>query len=133
MIVTEITPQDYWYKELYRICFEKLDVWFENLNNPRYKAYHIEQKAFLIIQIVDSNEFEIITIGVHPKFRRNGLAKNLLNNLFQNLQKGSKFFLEVRSDNLGAIAFYQSLGFKILSVRKQYYQGVDALSMSLVF
>lgn len=133
MIVKEITSQDYWYKDLYEICFEKQDVWFNNLNNHRYKAYHIEQKAFLIIQIVDSNEFEIITIGVHPKFRRNGLAKNLLNNIFKNAQKGSKFFLEVKSDNLGAIAFYQSLGFKILSVRKQYYQGVDAFSMGLIF
>ena len=133
MIVTEITPQDYWYKALYKSCFGKPDVWFENLNHCRYKAFHIEQKAFLIIQIVDSNEFEIITIGVHPKFRRQGLAKNLLNNIFKNAQKGVKFFLEVRSDNLGAIAFYQSLGFKILSVRKQYYQGVDAFSMGLIF
>jgi N6-L-threonylcarbamoyladenine synthase/ribosomal-protein-alanine N-acetyltransferase len=42
-------------------------------------------------------------------------------------------FLEVRADNPGARALYESLGFAEIAVRPDYYQpdGVDAVIMRL--
>ncbi len=129
MIISEITNQDLWYPKLYQKCFDKKDVWFNNLNSPRFKAYHIEKKAFLIVHKIDDKEFEIITIGVDPKHRRVGLAKYLLNHLIRKLATGSKIFLEVSTDNLSAVNLYKSLGFKEVSLRKNYYQNNDATIM----
>ena len=45
----------------------------------------------------------------------------------------SEVFLEVRADNPGAEALYDSLGFEVIAVRPKYYQpdGVDAHVMRL--
>ena len=48
--------------------------------------------------------------------------------------RGAKeIFLEVRADNPGAQALYESLQFEALAVRPHYYQpdGVDAIVMRL--
>lgn len=131
MIITEITNQDNWYPKLYQECFTKEDVWFENLANPKYKAYHIEQKAFLIIHTVDDKEIEIITIGVASQFRRNGFAKILLNSIIENATKNTKIFLEVSTDNTPAINLYKVLGFQKIALRKNYYENSDATIMCL--
>lgn len=131
MIISKITSEDTWYPKLYLECFGKADVWFENLSNPKYKTYHIAQKAFLIIHIIDDMEIEIITIGVAPQFRRSGFAKILLSKVIENSPQNTKFFLEVSADNLAAIKLYELSGFKKISVRKNYYQNSDATIMCL--
>ena len=49
-------------------------------------------------------------------------------------QRGaSEIFLEVRADNPGAQALYESLGFEGIAIRPRYYQpdDVDAIVMRL--
>lgn len=131
MVVSQITNKDNWYPELYQECFGKKDVWFNNLISSKYKAYHVAQKAFLIIHVIDYLEIEIITIGVAPNFRGSGFAKTLLNSVIENSAKNTKIFLEVNSNNKVAINLYESLGFKKISLRKNYYQNGDATTMRL--
>ncbi|GAB3942319.1 ribosomal protein S18-alanine N-acetyltransferase [Corynebacterium tapiri] len=77
-------------------------------------------------------ECEIHTIGVDPAFQRRGIARELMAQLLGAADDAqAPTFLEVRTDNEPAIALYQSLGFEITGVRKNYYQpsGADAFTM----
>ena len=81
------------------------------------------------------DEIHILNIAVHPDFRRNGIAKQLIDytiNHFAN--KGAiAVILEVRTSNIAAQNLYEKLGFKLLRARKSYYTdtGEDALVMML--
>ena len=65
-------------------------------------------------------EIEIFRIATLPKFRKLGLAKQLLEQLFQKFPK-KEFFLEVKESNEPAIKLYLSAGFFELERRKKYY------------
>ena len=73
------------------------------------------------------DECDIITVAVSNKFRNKGIATSLINALIENLKsKGvTSLFLEVRESNVSAIKLYEKLGFIKLSVRKNYYEGVE--------
>ena len=78
--------------------------------------------------IVD--EFHLTTIAVHPMYRRRGLAKKVLSNLFtQAIKLGcTRATLEVKSDNSAALALYGRCGFKTEGYRHNYYKnGTDAV------
>jgi ribosomal-protein-alanine N-acetyltransferase len=75
-----------------------------------------------------SEEVEIIDAFVLEKYRRNNIMTSLFNYLFKN-EKYTKIFLEVSEENIGAINLYNKLGFKVISVRKGYYNGIDAYVM----
>ncbi|MGV3666145.1 MAG: GNAT family N-acetyltransferase [Leptospira bouyouniensis] len=65
-------------------------------------------------------EIEIFRIATIPNFRKLGLAKQLLENLFKEFPK-KDFFLEVKESNEPAIKLYLSAGFVELERRKKYY------------
>ena len=65
-------------------------------------------------------EAEINNIGVLEKFRRMGIAKALFDSAY-NAAKAEKWYLEVRESNLGAISFYEKLGFERVGMRKNFY------------
>ncbi len=64
------------------------------------------------------SEREILNLGVDPAWRRNGVAKTLLQ---QELRRGGSFFLEVRESNLAAQRLYESLRFTTVGKRPEYY------------
>lgn len=76
-------------------------------------------------------EAHITLLGIHPDYRRSGLGKLLLIQLFQQAvtRKLERVTLEVRAANQEAISLYESLGFRIAGRRKKYYPktGEDAL------
>ena len=86
-----------------------------------------------------AEEAHVLTICVHPDFRRQGYGRRMLRHL---LDKGyrknaSVCFLEVRSSNAEARQLYLSMGFVQVGERRQYYpadQGAthreDALILS---
>ncbi|NYF09676.1 ribosomal-protein-alanine acetyltransferase [Leifsonia sp. AK011] len=78
---------------------------------------------------------DIQTIAVVPAARRHGLGRTLMLSLIDEArQRGAReIFLEVRADNPGAQALYESLGFEGIAVRPRYYQpdDVDAIVMRL--
>ena len=76
---------------------------------------------------------KIISIAVHPAWRKKGIGKKLANFLIEHFKKENlkKISLHVRKNNLAAISFYQNLGFQILKTIKNCYQnGDDADLMS---
>ncbi len=69
------------------------------------------------------DEAELFTLAIDPAQQRVGAASRLLNAIASKLRKKDvvSFFLEVRCDNVGAIACYQKLGFEHIATRKNYY------------
>jgi [ribosomal protein S18]-alanine N-acetyltransferase len=78
---------------------------------------------------------DIQTIGVADSARRQGLGRVLMLQMIGEARDrgATEVFLEVRADNPGAQALYDSLGFEPIAVRPKYYQpdGVDAVIMRL--
>jgi ribosomal-protein-alanine N-acetyltransferase len=79
--------------------------------------------AFLVSRELIGNqnedgEREILNLAVDPAWRRKGIAKTLLQ---QELRRGGSFFLEVRESNLAARRLYESLQFKVIAKRAEYY------------
>ena len=77
------------------------------------------------------DEAEVHTIGVRPAAQGNGLGRKLLQQLMS-AAGDRRLLLEVRTDNVAAIALYASEGFTTLGVRRRYYQpsGADAYTMA---
>lgn len=75
-------------------------------------------------------EAEILRVAVDPAERRQGLARALIEAGLARLRRVDVEIchLEVRVDNLGAIALYESLGFAQTGRRRGYYRnGTDAV------
>ena len=70
---------------------------------------------------------KIISIAVHPAWRKKEVGKKLANFYLAYFKKKNlkKIFLHMRKNNLAAISFYKNLGFQILKTIKNYYQNGD--------
>ncbi len=79
---------------------------------------------------IHHDEAEVQTIGVHPDAQRHGVGRALLTDLLSTAGD-RRVLLEVRTDNLTAIALYESVGFSRIGLRRNYYQpsGADAFTM----
>jgi [ribosomal protein S18]-alanine N-acetyltransferase len=81
------------------------------------------------------DELHINTIAVDARFRRLGIASALMKHLLTEAARhgAHRTFLEVRRSNLPAQRLYESLGFTIAAVRRNYYSQPeeDALVLSL--
>jgi ribosomal-protein-alanine N-acetyltransferase len=75
--------------------------------------------------------WHIMNVSVHPDERRRGVASALLDDLFERVGEDTRFTLEVRESNAGAIALYGGFGFRPAGRRRRYYQdnGEDAVVM----
>ncbi|MBQ8189674.1 MAG: ribosomal protein S18-alanine N-acetyltransferase [Lachnospiraceae bacterium] len=79
------------------------------------------------------DEADINQVAVVKEHRRNGIGKQMLNELMHILEEKNivAVTLEVRKSNVAAIALYESLGFVTEGVRKNFYEKPteDALIM----
>jgi ribosomal-protein-alanine N-acetyltransferase len=84
--------------------------------------------GFLLLRRA-ADEAEVLSLGVDPAMRRQGLARRLLAAGETWLGHGTaQLFLEVAERNLPALALYRGLGFRPVGRREKYYaDGGDAL------
>ncbi len=70
------------------------------------------------------DEMHVMNLAVAPPARRRGLGRRLLRFALRRAARaGAKTaFLELRAGNEGALALYESLGFRRLSRRRAYYR-----------
>lgn len=129
---------------LEKICFS--DPWSENafrteLENPKSRFVVAQNPQGLVLGYLGLHhvldEGYIANIAVDPLFRRQGIANALLKDA-ENFarEKGLSFLtLEVRKSNENAQRLYQSHGFSVAGMRKNYYEypTEDALLMTLTF
>lgn len=92
------------------------------------------QMAGYAIAYFAADESEIARIAVDQKFRRQGVAGGMLDEMEHILiGKGvAKLMLDVRKSNTAALGFYVSRGFKEDGIRKNFYTdpAEDAILMS---
>jgi [ribosomal protein S18]-alanine N-acetyltransferase len=90
--------------------------------------------AGLLIARKAADEAELLTLGVVPPCRGQGVAGALMREAMRALHSsGAKqLFLEVENGNQAALRLYSSLGAVKVGQRKRYYQhGADAAIFSL--
>jgi len=83
-----------------------------------------------------AGEMEILNLATSAKFRRKGIAAELMTQAFNRCPADKLFsaWLEVRAANQSAIALYRRSGFNQSGVRKGYYRdGEDAIIMVKIF
>ena len=82
---------------------------------------------------ISDESADIHTIAVIKEYRRQGIAKRLMARLERWAKENGaqKILLEMRVGNSEAKPLYESLGYREISVRKDYYApGMDAIVMS---
>ena len=104
------------------------------LNNPytNYLIYLIDNKivGFLNYYFI-YERMEIVNFNVLEYFQNKHIGSRLLEKLFEfaNNLNVKNITLEVRIDNEKAIYLYHKFGFKDVSLRKNYYSGIDGILM----
>lgn len=98
-----------------------------------------EVVGYCLYQVV-FEQAEVLRIGTHPDYQRQGIASQIFCKLHKWLVESQieSLLLEVRADNTAAIALYEQQGFTIIHRRKGYYQqphqpAIDALIMQRVY
>ena len=103
-------------------------------NSPFTKFYvyiiNNEIASFLVFDDI-YDRVEIIYIFTKNEYRNRGIAKMLFDKLIDDYKLYDNITLEVKKNNIIAINLYKSLGFTTVSLRKNYYDGIDGLLMKL--
>lgn len=81
----------------------------------------------LVGYIIFDPDGHVISTAVKTGYRRKGVGRGLIMHALN--RAGARLWLEVRSKNRGAIAFYRSLGLEIVDKRPGYYENDDAYIM----
>jgi ribosomal-protein-alanine N-acetyltransferase len=133
-----VQPQDAW---SYQTLLELLEQ--DSINMLIVYAQDKSVKSnvigYCLYQMV-FEQAEILRIGTHPDYQRQGIASQTIDKLHKVLQSNQveNLLLEVRADNHAAIALYEKQKFAVIHRRKGYYQSpnqsaVDALIMQHVY
>jgi ribosomal-protein-alanine N-acetyltransferase len=117
--------------ELHRACFP--DGWGaasmdEVLRSPGVYAILAadgERAAGLALGRRVADEAELVTLGVAPAFRRQGLGEALVRAVASVVPLARRLHLEVGEDNPAALALYRAMGFAEIGRRPGYYRRAD--------
>ena len=103
------------------------------------KADNNKVIGYCLYQVV-FEQAEILRIGTHPDYQRQGIASQIFAQLNEELisNQVESLLLEVRADNAPAIALYEQQAFAVIHKRKGYYQvphqsAMDALIMQKIY
>lgn len=79
--------------------------------------------GFMIYEL-HKNRLHILNFAVHQDYRRHGVGRSMVDKLVSKLsyQRRSRILLEVRETNLAAQLFFKSLGFRAVSVLREFYE-----------
>lgn len=93
-----------------------------------------EQPAGFLLARVAADEAEILSIGVQPGCRRQGVARQLLAAASTRAAESGarRLFLEVAADNHAARALYLREGFAQVGRRPRYYRRAGAAIDALI-
>ncbi|WP_372815753.1 ribosomal protein S18-alanine N-acetyltransferase [Psychrobacter sp.] len=134
-----VQPQDAWG---FRTLVESLKqdsmhllIVYEQKNN----SINNTVTGYCLYQVI-FEQAEILRIGTHPDYQRQGIASQIFARLNTELKTSQveSLLLEVRADNSPAIALYEQQEFALIHKRKGYYQtphqpAIDALIMQRLY
>lgn len=123
-IETESFPQPWSLKSfLSELENNQLAVYLAAVYNDRVVGYG---GVWVIL-----DDAHITTLAVDSRYRRLGVATNLLKALIDKAEKmgAKRLSLEVRPSNTPARRLYEKFGFTVKGIRKHYYFNEDGLVM----
>ena len=132
-IETIIQPQDAW-------TYQTLSELLAQDSIDLLVVYQIDKVVGYCLYQVVFEQAEILRIGTHPDYQRQGIASRIFARLNKALEANQveSLLLEVRADNTAAIALYEQQGLAVIHTRKGYYQiphrpAIDALIMQRIY
>ena len=130
-----IQRQEPWSNQTLNELLEQDSIQLMIMNNRA----NDEVVGYCLYQVV-FEQAEILRIGTHPNYQRQGIASKIFAKLNEVLetQQVEALLLEVRADNIPAIALYEQQGFIMIHRRKGYYNlglqsAIDALIMQRIY
>jgi ribosomal-protein-alanine N-acetyltransferase len=92
--------------------------------------------GFMVYEL-HKNRLHVLNFAVHPDFQRQGVGNRMVEKLISKLsyQRRNRIILEVRETNLMAQLFFRDLGFRAISVLRDFYEDTveDAYLMHFVY
>jgi len=87
-------------------------------------AEHGDRVVGFMIYELHKTRLHILNFAVQPDYRYNRVGMQMVNKLVSKLshQRRTRILLEVRERNLPAQVFFRSLGFRAISVLRDFYE-----------
>lgn len=111
---------------------DNVDIEIDENKASKYFIYIENNNIIGFINYYDLiDRFEIANIFVKEEFRNKKIGYKLLSYIIELGQKRNiiNITLEVNINNVYAIKLYEKCNFKIISIRKKYYNGIDGYLM----
>lgn len=105
-------------------------------HNSLYVAEMDGDIVAYILVLIKRRDAKLYSIGVLDAFRGNKIAEKLLKHISCELISlgFERMLLEVRTDNIAAIALYKKIGFSLVKTLNAFYKdGCDAYLMELTY
>ncbi len=86
-------------------------------------AEYDERVVGFMVYELHKDQLHILNFAVHPDFARHGVGKQMVGKLISKLshQRRNRIMLEVRETNLSAQLFFRSMGFRAITVLRDFY------------
>lgn len=112
------------------------EPWFvsrlRQLSNGLTPGYVWEESGSIVgnVSILTSNvrgRYLVANVAVHPDFRRQGIARSLMETVVQTTRNlnARELLLQVKTDNEGAIRLYEGLGFERVGSVTSWYSSFN--------
>ncbi|MGB7873168.1 MAG: ribosomal protein S18-alanine N-acetyltransferase [Anaerolineales bacterium] len=125
-------------KSSFTLPWPERSLRFEVSDNPVARCWVAELEGRVVGMLVlwmIIDEAHIATLAIHPDFRRQGIAEQLLITALRkaHAEGAQTALLEVRAENQAAQALYAKYGFDVVGRREHYYKdnNEDAVLMTL--
>ncbi|WP_342076631.1 ribosomal protein S18-alanine N-acetyltransferase [Yoonia sp. SS1-5] len=121
--------------QLHAACFADARAWtdaeFAALLNQPGTRLACAAHGFCLVRVI-ADEAEVLTLAVDPPYRRQGLARMVLQDAEQQAANAGavQVFLEVAADNAAARALYQKAGYRQVGERPGYYLHKDKAAVA---
>lgn len=112
--------------------FDKVNNIEDIINKKEIIGYY--DNDILVGFLIFNKNYEVLDllyVVVDPIYRNKGIGSKLVDYLI-NTKDYERILLEVRCDNVNAIKLYKKYNFKIINIRKNYYENNDAYVMELI-
>ena len=127
-------------KELLDSCFGS-GAWSREsiaaqLDNPvSYCAVALDEDRVVgyIAYEVIVDEGSLVELAVEPQYRRKGIGRKLVELMLTSCGGVKTVCLEVRASNMPAIHLYRAMGFREISVRRDYYDDPKEDAVIMVY
>ena len=100
-------------------------------------AEHAERVVGFMIYELHKTRLHLLNFAVNPSFRRRAVGQAMMGKLVSRLshQRRNRILLEVRETNLAAQLFFRNIGFRAVSVLRDFYEDTteDAYLMQFTY